>query len=293
MLTALKIIIFIPLCVFLFCFVLLVRNTFLSRYPDVTHPSTYGMPCKEIDFSSTDGMRLKGWLIIKDKNQPVIILCHGLGTNKSDVIEFANFLYQADYNVFIFDFRAHGESEGTVNSFGYREQKDLEGAIKELSERGDIAAGNYGVFGISMGAAVAIMVGERNPRIKAIVVDSPYLSLEKSITDHAKFLYNFPKFPIADFSILAYRLRFWINSKTISPLKAIGQISPRPVLIINGADDPRMPASDAKKLYEAAKEPKQLWLVPEAGHLESYSAAGNEYKRRVVDFFNRYLRKNN
>ena len=293
MITALKIIVAIPLFLFIFCFVLLVRNTFLPRYPYAVSPSAYGMPCKEIDFLSTDGKWLKGCLILKDRRQPTVILLHGLGTNKSDVIEFANFLYQADYNVFIFDFRAHGESEGMVSSFGYREQRDLEGAIKELSERSDITAGNYGVFGISMGAAVAIMVGERNPQIKAIVVDSPYLNLEKSISDHAKFLYHFPKFPIATFSILAYRLRFWVNSKSISPLKAIGQISPRPVFIINGEDDPRMLASDAKKLYEAAKEPKQLWLVPGAGHLEGYSVAGNEYKRRVVDFFNQYLKKNN
>ncbi len=275
---------------FLFTFMLLLRNTYLPRYQYSILPSDYGMVYEEVDFLSSDEKKLKGWLIVKDKRNPLIILCHGLGTNKSDLMGFAHFLYRAGYNLFMFDFRGHGESEGRTTSFGYWEQRDLKGAIEYLNNRGDLPNANYGVFGISMGGAVAILVAAKESLIKAVAVDSPYIDLEESIARHLKLMYYFPRFPLANFTIFAYRLRFLTNSRNISPLRVINKISPRAIFLINGENDNRMLASAILKLYKEAEEPRQLWLVPQAGHLESYAVAGKKYEEKLVNFFNSHLR---
>lgn len=292
----LKIIFSLSLGVFLFALLLLIRNTYLPRYQYTVLPSQYGMAYEEVDFLSSDKKRLKGWLItarsqvVKDKRNPVIILCHGLGANKSDLTEFAHFLNLAGFNIFLFDFRGHGESGGKATSFGYWEQRDLKGAIDYLKGRGDLSNANYGLFGISMGGSVAILVAAGDTSIKAVAADSPYTDLDNSIVRHLKLMYHFPRFPLANFTILAYRLRFLTNSQNISPLRAISRISPRAIFLINGAQDPRMPASLVSGLYNKAGEPKELWLVPDAGHMQSYAIAGKEYKKRLINFFNSYLR---
>ncbi len=289
-LSTLKIILSLAGGLFLFTFMLLVRNTYLPRYQYTILPSQYGMTYEEVDFLSSDKKRLRGWLIIKDKKSSLIILCHGLGTNKSDLMHFAHFLYQADFNIFMFDFRGHGESSGKATSFGYWEQRDLKGAIEYLNNRDDLPNADYGVFGISMGGSVAILVAAKDTSIKAVAVDSPYADLEESIARHLKLMYHLPRFPLANFTILAYRLRFLTNSKEISPLRVINKISPRAVFLINGAEDMRMLASAVRKLYRKAEEHKELWLVPNAAHLESYAVAGKEYEEKLVNFFNSYLR---
>jgi len=88
-------------------------------------------------------------------------------------------------------------------------------------------------------------------------------------------------------AILSYRLRFFTDSSKTSPLKKISQISPRPVMIISGTKDPRMPPQDAEELYLNARQPKELFLTVSSGHSESYWQNTEEYQRRVIDFFNR------
>lgn len=284
-----KIAIFLPIGIFVFVFLVLVRNTFIPRLKNFDSPKSFGMQYEDVYFSSRDKIRLSGWLIAKDKSQPWIIICHGLGANKSDVLEIANFLYKRNFNVFLFDFRAHGESAGFSTSFGYLESRDLSAAIDFLKSKEKHLFG-LGVLGISMGASVAIMAAANNKDIKAVVLDSPYIDLDEAIIEHAKFLFPvFSRF-FGKLAVFSYRIRFLVDSSQISPIKVISEISRRPVLIINGAEDNRMQADQALRLFQAAKEPKEIWLVPYAGHLASYLADKPQYEKRVGDFFEKHLR---
>lgn len=286
----LKILIAVPLGLFLFVFILLLRNTYLPRYSLSTTPKDYNIPYQDISFKTRDGFLIKGWLIIKDKENPVIILLHGLGANKSDVLDFAQFLYSASFNILMFDFRAHGESRGMVTSFGLLEERDLDGAIEYLESNPLLKDKAIGLFGISMGGAIAIVASSTHPEIKAIVVDSPYVDLDESIITHTKMILPLPGNFLGRLAVMAYRLRFLKDSSKFSPLKSISRISPRAILIINGGEDDRMRPEDAKRLYDAAGEPKELWLVEGAGHLEGYSYDPGEYEKRVVVFFRKYLK---
>lgn len=285
----LKYLFIISLGLFIFTFAFLIKNTRFPRYNINTLPSHYGMPYEQVSFYATDGIKLAGWLIVNRVENPVIIICHGLGTNKSDVLDIASFIYKAGYNLFLFDFRGHGESKGRVTSYGYLEQRDIEGALNYLDKRDDIYRPGYGIFGPSMGGAASCIVAAKDIRIKALVLDSVYIDLKETIMRHTKLLYNFPKIPFGYLTIAAYDVLFLANINAVSPIRVIKEISPRAVFIINGEKDERMPAKDAVKLYESAREPKQLWLIPDATHFENYWLNPEQYEQKVVDFFYKHL----
>ncbi|MBI4004029.1 MAG: alpha/beta fold hydrolase, partial [Candidatus Omnitrophica bacterium] len=188
-----------------------------------------------------------------------------------------------------FDFRAHGGSGGRVTSFGWREQRDLEGALAFLGQQPDVSAKPYGVYGISMGGAVALMAAARDERLAAVVADSSYPSLEDALGRHLTLLYPVPKVPFLWFVLATYRLRFGVWPRDVSPQDSATRLSPRAVLLIHGADDPRMPVAGTQRMFAAAAEPKELWVIEGAQHLEGYGLAPQAYRDRLVRFFQAHL----
>ncbi len=259
------------------------------RYDLNAKPSELNMSYEEITFSSTDGIKTNGFFIPGDKAKATVIVLHGYGTNKSDILSFAEMLHHHSYHVLVFDFRGHGETKGKC-TLGFNETKDLAGAINYLETRKDVNQNKIGVLGCSMGANVAIIGAAADPRIKAVVADSGFASFEKTITKFAKLFYNLPKYPFVPPAIWFAELRAGFCAKQADATKYIGQISPRPVFIIGGANDVRIPPANQEDLFKAAGEPKQLWIAPEADHLEVRSLWPKEYEEKVVTFFDKYLK---
>ena len=273
---------------FLFTFILFWKNAQPPRYPSL-YPESPSLPLEEITFQTEDGLRLRGSFSLRDPKRPTILLCHGVGANRTDLYLFAQLLYEkGGFNVLSFDFRGHGQSEGRLTSYGALEQRDLEAALAFLDRR--LLRREYGLLGVSMGASVGILVASRDLRLKALWVDSPYSDLAKAIEAHLKLLYGFPKFPFVPFSLLSYRLLFHTAAENVSPIGKIGGMVPRPLMIVNGVKDERMRPEFAKKLYEKAKEPKSLWLIPGAGHLEGHLIDPKGYDERLLAFFEKAFR---
>jgi len=264
---------------------LFLRNTWLPRLPLLDTPAQHGLPSETVRFHATDGLPLEGWKIAEDPSRPWILLCHGVGSNRSDLLEIVEGLYQSGYNLFLFDFRGHGGSSGRVTSFGWREQRDLEGALAFLGHQPDIPAKPYGVYGISLGGAVAMMVAARDERIGAVAADSPYISLDDTLKRHLLLMYRLPAIPFLWFIRLIYRLRFGVWPTKISPLISIAKLSPRSVLLIQGDQDVRTPLEDARKLLDLAGEPKELWVVEGAEHLAAFGINPAAYLQRLSAFF--------
>ena len=275
--------------VFLFVFFFVVRNTTHPRRPVYSTPLDYGMEFEDVEFKTSDGLKLKGWLILNNGLRPTIIACHGFGTNRSDVLMLSEFLYRTGYNIFLFDFRAHGESQGWYTSFGYLEKKDLSAAVEYLKKNQTIKNKNFGAIGVSMGGSIAIMTAAKDSAIKAVVADSPYAGLDRSIIRHTKFLLKTHNNILGRLAVFSYRLRFFTDSSKASPIKSISSISPRAVMIISGTNDPRMPPEDAEELYLNALEPKELFLTTASGHVGSFWEDTEEYKERVTNFLDKYL----
>ncbi len=274
-----------------FSAILFLRNTMVPRLPISVTPEQLGMASETVQFTATDGVRLEGWKVAGDAARPWIIICHGVGANRSDLLEMGARLHQAGFNLFLFDFRGHGGSAGSATSFGWLEQRDLEGALAFLGSQSDVAARPYGVYAASMGAVTALSVAARDERLGALAVDSPFTALDESIGRHLALMYPaLPKAPFLWFVLATYRLRFGVWPGSISSVQAARRLGERPLLVINGKGDDRMPPEGARAIVDAAEDGSaELWLVEGAAHLESYGVQQEAYSRRVADFFTRHL----
>jgi dipeptidyl aminopeptidase/acylaminoacyl peptidase len=291
---AMNILIGIVLLVVALSFILVYANTHPPKYPLHIPPSVYKADYEEVSFASEDGIVLKGWLVKPahyDNTSPAIIICHGVGANKSDFTELAVSLSHRGYFVLLFDFRAHGESSGRRTSLGLREQKDIEAALAFLKTRRDtIDPKRVGIYGFSMGGSAAILAAAKTGAFSAVVTDSAFTSLRDQAREAITGFYHLPAFPFLQLTVLGYELSFqtWVDA--IAPVKVIAAIAPTPVLIIAGEGDKMIPAENGRNLFIAAGEPKELWIIPGADHGGTLAAAGREYEKRVGEFFDKQLK---
>lgn len=290
--TAMHILVAIIVLAVALAFILVYANTHPPRYPLHIPPSDLGAAYESVSFVTDDGIKLAGWLVTPQRLRetlPAIILCHGQGANRSDLTDLAVSLSRRGYAVLTFDFRAHGESGGRSSSLGYRETKDIAAAYRFLASRKGIDKERIGIFGFSLGGASAILAAAETGAFKAVVADSAFASLRDQARTAITGFYHLPSFPFLQLAVLGYELYFQTSVSTVAPEAAIGRIAPRPVLLIAGDGDDLIPRENGERLYAAAKEPKQLWVIPVTGHGDTMAAAGPEYEKRVGEFFDQHL----
>lgn len=243
---------------------------------------------RDVSFESEDGLRLAGWYVPAE-NGATVILAHGLGSNRAQLLDDAALLVAGGYGVLLLDLRNSGDSEGDLTTLGYQEVLDVGGALAFVQAQPESDAEQVGLLGHSMGGATAILAAARYPQIKAVVAESTYTSVEDNVSDSIKALTGLPAFPFAPLVVWFGEQETGMDISQVSPLDAIGAISPRAVLIVHGELDAVIPAANAPRLYAAAGEPKELYLISNAGHGGLPQAEPEEYRRRVVGFFDRYL----
>jgi pimeloyl-ACP methyl ester carboxylesterase len=249
------------------------------RYENVTFPS------------ATDGLKLHGWYIpASGVPHGLILFCHGRQGNRSSVLEHAAYLHRAGYALFSFDFRDCGDSDGDMSTIGWREVGDALGAAAYLRDRRDTRAFPLGIFGVSMGAAVAIQASAKLPEIRCVIADSPYATLDSAV--RRRFfglmgpggeIFRGPVERVGETMMGGAAL-------AVSPLTAILQIAPRHILLIHGSRDQICDPEDSRRLFAAAASgTASLWMVNGAGHVGAYRAHTTEYERRVTAFLRERL----
>jgi len=248
-------------------------------------PDQYGRQFETVELQAADGVTLRGWWMPGNPGEGTIIVCHGFGGDKADALPFAQFLGEAGYGVLVMDFRGHGESGGRTGSLGAFEVSDLETAIDYLEEDGRVKDGRLGILGYSMGGAIAILAAAQDGRIRAVVADSAFADTDEVLVRWFQTALPVPKFPVIWAAMHWAEWRLGCHYSELSPTGKVGEIAPRPLLLIHGERDGLIPVENARRLFEAAGQPKELWVVPGAGHVGAFDAAGDEYRDRVVAFF--------
>ncbi len=264
-------------------------TTLPPRQRSAPTPGDAGFAYEELDFESADGLVLRGWLVPHEEARGVILLAHGLGAEKSDLIDMVPFLHRGGYALFLFDFRGHGESEGDHATLGYLEQRDLEGALACVSSRQETSGLPLGLYGISMGAAPCVLVAARRQEVRAVVAESCYDSLESTIIHHGRLYFHLPAW-VCRLGIFFFQLRFWFDIGEVSPLDDIGAIGPRGVLLVSGEKDERMPPRLSRELYRRAVEPKGILVVPGAAHGQAHFIDKYGYEGAILEFYNKHLK---
>ena len=267
----------------------LVLSFYFTRRGQLSEVHTmdeYDLDGRTIAFQSTDGLDLQGvWIPATGSDKAVIIL-HGHGGSYDFDLYRAPALQQAGFNVLLFDFRAHGRSEGKRMTFGYEEQRDVLGAIKFLHQQG---IQHIGLLGFSYGGMVAMVVTPTCPDIQAVISDGGPARIRTAIAARGVemglplWLSRF--FAWLIISLTSLRLR--VNLFHYEPIRWVGNISPRPILFIHGDHDQYLP--DFDDLYAAANPPKELWRLSDAGHTTASQLYPEEHARRIIEFFQRTL----
>jgi len=271
---------------------LLQQESHIFPYKNEETPELYHISYENVSFTTTDKIMLKGWFIPQKKpTASTIILCHGLGTGKANLLDIALFLHNDNrHNLLLFDFRGHRDSQKTLCSFGLKEQKDLEAAINFLKTKKKDKAEKIGTLGVSMGGAVALTVSQRSKEIIATVSDSAYKSLTSALYHHVKIFYHLPKIPFGYLMILSYAIYFRLNPFLFSPLNSVKKLSPeKKLLIIHGRQDLRIPVEDAYAIHENASCDKELLIAQTADHVSAYSELKEKYEKKILEFFKKHL----
>jgi uncharacterized protein len=262
-----------------------------------------------IHFRAMDGLSLRGMFLYGRNLQRkgTIIFLHEFASDMYSCARYCRPLIDAGYDVFTFDFRDHGGSSGEDDYKPRQwatnhEMADMFGAIayvEDWLEERNLPT-EIGLFGISRGACAAVMAAQDYPRVACIVADGLF-STER-ILEHlmkrwayifakVKFVYenHHPAFwQFLTYLLLRYSSRK-LNCTFPSVHKALKRMAARPMLFIHGQRDSYIPVDQAQLLYDSTKEPKELWVVPGAKHNQGVIVQSEEYARRTVAFFDRYL----
>jgi len=240
-------------------------------YPErvlLADPGSIGLDFETVRFETEDGVKLSGWFIPSDNAKGVILFCHGNAGNISHRLESIQIFHRLRLDVFIFDYRGYGESEGKPTEYGTYE--DAKAAWKYLIEVRQVIPNQLIVFGRSLGGAVASWLAQ-SQKPGGLILESTFTSLG----DVAATLY--PYLPVR------LLLRFEYNTA-----EYLGRVD-CPVLVIHSCDDEIMPFGHGHQLFEMAREPKKFIEIS-GTHNEGFITSGRKYEEGLNSFILEYVK---
>lgn len=243
------------------------------------------LPVIDVTFYNWRGELLSGWLALQTPQAPVIILTHGTPGNRVSMLQRAAFLYKHGYNVLLFDFQSYGLSQGVISTLGMVESEDILAAISFLHGLPDTMYSKIGVLGLSMGATAAVLAASRSGDIEALVAES-------CPVDATRVPGDVPDEAAREADQRLVEEVYGVDITQARPIDYVSKLAGRTaIFFINGDADDVTPLSGMQALYLAAGAPKQYWIVPNAGHAQSFAIDPGGYMQRVDAFFDFYLRQ--
>jgi hypothetical protein len=257
--------------------------THIARAP--VQAADLGRPYEPVAFTTSDGLRLRGWYV-PSLNGAAVIVFPGRRPNP---VRYGRMLARHGYGVLLFDRRGESESEGDGNLFGWGGEKDLLAAIGFLERRADVRA--IGGLGLSVGGEMMLQAAAETPKLRAVVSEGAgQRSLREQM--HVPGAHRWlPVGGVAFWSVLTGATTVLANEGPPPDLvDLVPRIAPRPVLLVYGSEGQSSELDLNPVYYDAARAPKALWEVPGAGHTGGLDAQPAAYEERVVAFFDRALR---
>ncbi len=266
--------------------VILTTESYLRPVPyTIDHtPLDDGFAYEALTLKTVDGFELAGWYL-PAQNGAAIILLHGYGGNRLEVLGRAELLARHGYGVLLYDERGSGESGGS-RTFGWLDTQDVSLALDTLKNKPEIDPKRIGILGFSIGGQIALRAASQFDQISAVVAEEPGFARISDVPDLPTLA--------GRYYVASYWLgERWLSLRTGVPIPAgvsadLPRIAPRPILFIaTGQDYGR---TLVRHFFDRASEPKAWWEVPEAMHGGSPSARPDEYERVIVEFFDRALK---
>jgi uncharacterized protein len=243
---------------------------------------------EDFEVKAQDGIVLRGWKVRPaNPSGEWVLLLHGRSQNRVSMVRYAEFLLGSGYSVLMMDARAHGESGGTIATYGHVERYDERSTLDALTATEHPQ--HIFAMGESMGAAVALQSAAIDPRIEAVVAEGAFRNLHEVMFDYAglrvsAFLGKTFFRPVAMLAVHETEHQAGFRFDEVSPEASVA-VRRFPVMLISGLRDHNVPKRHAEAIFQAASGPKELWLVPKARHQQALQTAPEEFQSRVLRFF--------
>jgi pimeloyl-ACP methyl ester carboxylesterase len=249
-------------------------------------PADLGLAYEDVALTAVDGVTLFGWCI-PSHNKAAVILLHGYGANRAEMVGRAGLLADHGYGVLLYDQRASGESEGEFRSFGWADVDDVPVALEFLVGREGVDPERVGALGFSQGGQIALRAAAESDRFRAVVAEEPGFSTLEDLPHMTTFKDRWIAF---NYRLGFKGLEWWTGVQNPSGVvEGLSRIAPRSVLLIATGPDEDPGYWLVRHFYDKASEPKTWWHVPEAGHGQVPLVRGEEYRERIVSFFDKAL----
>ncbi|GJM24130.1 MAG: hypothetical protein DHS20C16_05450 [Phycisphaerae bacterium] len=246
-------------------------------------PAQLRLSFQDVSYLSRDGVRIAGWYVPNEDSDRAVILCHGMGADKSDMLDFALALHEGGYTVLMPDFRGHGASGGYTVSYGPKEKWDIISGVDYLEREHPARTKHLFGVGWSMGAASLVLAAADDDRIEGLHLDAVFASamdMAKILPSGAPPGYR----QVTPYVATVFAcLESGVNLFGIDITEAIGEVT-CPVMLVHGEEDGLIPIAQGRQVYESANQPKTWRAIKGAGHCGTIGVESPRYEAKMIAF---------
>ncbi len=262
---------------------------FVGGWLIAPHASVVGkppadLPVTSISLPSESGVNVAGWHIFAESSQGTVVLLHAKHGTRRSMLGRARLLYAAGYSIVMIDLQGHGESIGQQITYGHLERHDAQAAVEFARQAHPDEP--VAVLGVSLGGAAALLASPLG--IDALILESVFPDITDAVHNRVALNLGFLAFIPTQLLLVQLRPRLGLAVSDLRPIEYLPQVN-CPILIISGIEDRRTKAAETEQMFAAAKQPKELWLVPDASHVDLHRASPEEYETRVLGFLDRHI----
>src|SRR5487761_562585 len=250
-------------------------------------PFEFQADSEEGELVAADGISFGAWHFRQPGSPQTVIVSGGHKGQRTNSLGKSAALWRKGFNVILYSYRGMPGSDRAPITFGIKEVLELQAVIAFARKR--IANSRIGLLGYSMGAVVSLLGAAGEPGVQALVLDSPFCDLRTLLIENVRRATKLPGSPFVWLAGVMLRLRTRSRISDCSPKDVLSSLEPRPLFFIHGGADDVTSVNHSRRLYDAYRGPREIWIVQGAPHTGAYFADRPLYVERVAGFFARHL----
>jgi alpha-beta hydrolase superfamily lysophospholipase len=256
-----------------------------EQHPIGDPPAT--LQAQSLRLPTDSGGHVAGWFSAGRPGMGAVLLLHGVRGDRLAMLERALFLHRDGFSTLLIDLPAHGESSGEWITFGKQEGAGVRAALAYLAQR--LPDERVGVIAVSLGAAATVLANPQSAPA-ALVLESMYPTIEEALKDRLALHLGAWGRALSPLLLCQLPWRTGVSAAELRPIDQIGQLH-SPLLLVSGAEDRHTTLAETERLFAAAVEPKALWIVGGAAHVDLHDIDRAAYEARVGGFLAEQLRR--
>jgi uncharacterized protein len=250
-------------------------------------PYEFQADYEDVELVTADGITFGAWYFRQPGSPQTVIVSGGHKGQRQGALGISVALWRKGFNVILYSYRGMSGSDRAPITFGIKEVLELQAVIAFARKR--ISHARIGLLGYSMGAVVSLLGAAGEPGVEALVLDSPFSDLRSLLVENVRRRARLPGTPFVWLAGLMLRMRTGSRLADCDPMAVLSSLEPRPLFFIHGGADDLTSVNHSRRLYDAYRGPREIWIVQGAPHTGAYFADRPLYVERVAGFFARNL----